>query len=49
MRLALRHLRSVDPAMDALIAHVGRCGLKPDQPSPGGTITRVVAPIKLYS
>jgi tagatose-6-phosphate ketose/aldose isomerase len=23
-------------------------GLKPDQPSPGGTITRVVAPIKLY-
>lgn len=26
-----------------------RCGLKPDQPSPGGTITRVVAPIKLYS
>jgi len=26
-----------------------RCGLRPDQPSPGGTITRVVAPIKLYS
>jgi tagatose-6-phosphate ketose/aldose isomerase len=26
-----------------------RCGLKPDQPSPGGTITRVVSPIKLYS
>ena len=26
-----------------------RCGLKPDQPSPGGTISRVVAPIKLYS
>ena len=26
-----------------------RCGLKPDQPSPGGTITRVVAPIQLYS
>jgi tagatose-6-phosphate ketose/aldose isomerase len=26
-----------------------RSGLKPDQPSPGGTITRVVAPIKLYS
>ena len=24
-------------------------GLKPDQPSPGGTITRVVAPIKLYT
>jgi tagatose-6-phosphate ketose/aldose isomerase len=26
-----------------------QCGLKPDQPSPSGTITRVVAPIKLYS
>ena len=26
-----------------------RCGLKPDQPSPAGTITRVVAPIKLYA
>lgn len=26
-----------------------RCGLKPDQPSPSGTITRVVAPIKLYA
>jgi tagatose-6-phosphate ketose/aldose isomerase len=26
-----------------------RCGLKPDQPSPSGTITRVVASIKLYS
>jgi len=26
-----------------------RCGLKPDQPSPTGTITRVVSPIQLYS
>ena len=26
-----------------------RSGLRPDQPSPAGTITRVVAPIKLYS
>jgi len=26
-----------------------RCGLKPDQPSPSGTITRVVQPIALYS
>jgi tagatose-6-phosphate ketose/aldose isomerase len=25
------------------------CGLKPDQPSPEGTITRVVQPIRLYS
>jgi tagatose-6-phosphate ketose/aldose isomerase len=26
-----------------------RCGLKPDQPSPNGAISRVVQPIKLYS
>ena len=26
-----------------------RCGLRPDQPSPSGTITRVVQPIKLYT
>jgi tagatose-6-phosphate ketose/aldose isomerase len=26
-----------------------RCGLKPDQPSPNGAITRVVQPIRLYS
>jgi tagatose-6-phosphate ketose/aldose isomerase len=26
-----------------------RCGLKPDQPSPNGAITRVVEPIKLYT
>lgn len=26
-----------------------RCGLKPDQPSPSGTITRVVGAIKMYS
>lgn len=26
-----------------------RCGLKPDQPSPNGAISRVVSPIRLYS
>jgi tagatose-6-phosphate ketose/aldose isomerase len=26
-----------------------RCGLKPDQPSPNGAITRVVSPIQTYS
>jgi len=26
-----------------------QCGLKPDQPSPSGTITRVVGAIKMYS
>jgi tagatose-6-phosphate ketose/aldose isomerase len=26
-----------------------RCGLKPDSPSPNGTISRVVSPIKIYS
>ncbi len=43
------------PALDVMLGQlIGlfasmRCGLKPDQPSPSGTITRVVAPIKLYS
>lgn len=43
------------PALDVMLGQlIGlfasmRCGLKPDQPSPGGTITRVVQPIKLYS
>ena len=42
------------PVLDVMLGQlVGlfasmRCGLKPDQPSPGGTITRVVSPIKLY-
>lgn len=43
------------PVLDVMLSQlIGlfasmRCGLKPDQPSPSGTITRVVAPIKLYS
>lgn len=43
------------PVLDVILSQVlglflsMRCGLKPDQPSPAGTITRVVAPIKLYS
>lgn len=43
------------PALDVMLGQlIGlfasmQYGLKPDQPSPGGTITRVVAPIKLYS
>lgn len=43
------------PVLDVMLGQlVGlfasmRCGLKPDQPSPSGTITRVVQPIKLYS
>jgi tagatose-6-phosphate ketose/aldose isomerase len=43
------------PVLDVIVGQlIGlfgsmRHGLKPDQPSPGGTITRVVAPIKLYS
>jgi tagatose-6-phosphate ketose/aldose isomerase len=42
------------PVLDVMLGQlVGlfasmRCGLKPDQPSPSGTITRVVQPIKLY-
>ncbi len=40
----------LDVMLGQLIGLFGsmRCGLKPDQPSPSGTITRVVAPIKLY-
>lgn len=43
------------PVLDVILAQlIGlfssmRCGLKPDQPSPNGAITRVVQPIKLYS
>jgi tagatose-6-phosphate ketose/aldose isomerase len=43
------------PALDVMLGQlIGlfasmRSGLKPDQPSPSGTITRVVQPIKLYS
>ncbi|PYX49358.1 MAG: tagatose-6-phosphate ketose isomerase [Acidobacteria bacterium] len=46
------HLR---PVLDVMLGQlIGlfasmRCGLRPDQPSPDGTISRVVAPIKLYS
>jgi len=41
----------LDVMLGQLIGLFGslRSGLKPDQPSPSGTITRVVAPIKLYS
>jgi tagatose-6-phosphate ketose/aldose isomerase len=43
------------PALDVILGQLLglfaslRSGLKPDQPSPSGTINRVVQPIKLYS
>lgn len=43
------------PALDVILGQLlglfasMSCGLKPDQPSPNGAITRVVSPIKLYS
>jgi tagatose-6-phosphate ketose/aldose isomerase len=43
------------PVLDVIVGQLlglftsMRCGLKPDQPSPNGAITRVVQPIKLYS
>jgi tagatose-6-phosphate ketose/aldose isomerase len=46
---------SYRPILDVMFGQVlglfasMRCGLKPDQPSPNGAITRVVQPIKLYS
>ena len=42
------------PALDVMLGQLlglfasMSCGLKPDQPSPNGAITRVVSPIKLY-
>jgi len=42
------------PALDVMLGQLQglfasmSCGLKPDQPSPNGAITRVVSPIKLY-
>jgi tagatose-6-phosphate ketose/aldose isomerase len=45
------HLPVVDVMLGQLLGLFTsmRCGLKPDQPSPNGAITRVVQPIKLYS
>jgi tagatose-6-phosphate ketose/aldose isomerase len=46
---------SIRPVLDVMLGQLFglfasmHCGLKPDQPSPDGTITRVVQPIKLYS
>ena len=43
------------PALDVMLGQLlglfasMSCGLKPDQPSPNGAITRVVSPIKLYA
>jgi tagatose-6-phosphate ketose/aldose isomerase len=43
------------PALDVMLGQLLglfaslRSGLKPDQPSPGGVITRVVSPIRIYS
>jgi tagatose-6-phosphate ketose/aldose isomerase len=43
------------PALDVILGQLlglfasMECGLKPDRPSPSGAITRVVAPIRLYS
>lgn len=43
------------PVLDVMLSQLlglfasMRCGLKPDQPSPSGTITRVVGAIKMYS
>ena len=45
------HRSIVDVTLGQLIGLFAsmRCGLKPDQPSPSGTITRVVQPIAIYS
>jgi tagatose-6-phosphate ketose/aldose isomerase len=58
-RLRLECAPNIDdlhrPVLDVMLGQLlglftsMRCGLKPDQPSPNGAITRVVQPIKLYS
>jgi DNA-3-methyladenine glycosylase II len=49
MRTAIRHLRSVDAAMDGLIGRVGRCGLKPDRAEqPYQALVRAVAHQQLH-
>jgi DNA-3-methyladenine glycosylase II len=49
MRTAIRHLRSVDAAMDELIGRVGRCGLKPDRTEqPYQALVRAVAHQQLH-
>jgi DNA-3-methyladenine glycosylase II len=49
MRAAIRHLRSVDAAMDGLIGRVGRCGLKADRAEqPYQALVRAVAHQQLH-
>ena len=50
MRIAVKHLRSVDPAMDALISRVGRCGLKVDRTEqPYQALLRAIANQQLHA
>ena len=49
MRAAVKHLRSVDAAMDGLINRVGRCGLKVDRAEqPFQALVRAVAHQQLH-
>jgi DNA-3-methyladenine glycosylase II len=50
MRIAVKHLRTADPAMDGLIARVGRCGLKPDRAGePYPALVRAIAFQQLHA
>ena len=50
MRIAVKHLRAVDPAMDRLISRVGRCGLKVDRAAqPYEALVRAVAHQQLHA
>jgi DNA-3-methyladenine glycosylase II len=50
MRTAVRHLRSVDPVMDGLIARIGRCGLKVDRAGqPYQALVRAIAYQQLHA
>ena len=50
MRTAIRHLRSVDPVLDSLIARVGRCGLRVDRAEePYQALVRAIAYQQLHA
>ncbi len=50
MRMAVKHLRTTDPAMNRLISRVGRCGLKVDRgEEPYPALVRAIAHQQLHA
>ncbi len=48
MRTAIRHLNAADPAMQALIRRVGRCGLVQERREPYEALVRAIAHQQLH-